>query len=163
MARIEPNREVLLSVLDRLLDDDPDVRHDPAYVSRNALRDLRASVSRDLETLLNTRRRALLFPDDLKETRSSILAFGVPDMTGANMASRTARTQFLRRIEEIVQRFEPRFKRVKVIHTDTQDPLDRTLRFKIEALLWAEPAPELVAYDSMLEPIRRTFLVRSGT
>ena len=126
MTRIEPNREVLISVLDRLFDDDPDVRQDPAHASRSILRDLRASVSRDLETLLDTRRRALLFPEELKETRGSVLAFGVPDMTGPNMDSRAARMQFLRRIEEVVQRFEPRFKRVKVIHTETQDPLDRT-------------------------------------
>jgi type VI secretion system protein ImpF len=32
------------------------------------------------------------------------------------------------------------------------DPLDRTLRFRINAMLRAEPAPEPVVFDSALQP-----------
>ncbi len=40
------------------------------------------------------------------------------------------------------------------------EPLDRTLRFRIEALLRVEPAPEPVAFDSTLEPGAGGFAVR---
>jgi type VI secretion system protein ImpF len=35
---------------------------------------------------------------------------------------------------------------------DNAEPLDRTLRFRIDATLYAEPAPEPVVFDSSLQP-----------
>jgi type VI secretion system protein ImpF len=35
---------------------------------------------------------------------------------------------------------------------ENSNPLDRTLRFRIDALLYAEPAPEPVVFDSAMEP-----------
>lgn len=161
MARIDPERTIVASVLDRLLDDDPDVSTEPARGSRPLLRDLRASVRRDMENLLNTRLRPLSWPADLAELDRSLLAYGVPDMTGANLASKRAREEFLRLIEDVLRKGEPRFKTVKVIPLGDDEPLDRTLRFRIEALLHAEPAPEPVTFDSMLEPVSRTFEIRT--
>ena len=36
---------------------------------------------------------------------------------------------------------------------------DRTLRFRVEALMYAEPAPERVSFDSMLDPTSQSFSV----
>lgn len=162
MARIDPDRQLVASILDRLIDEDPEARQEPNAGRRPLLRDLRLAVRRDLENLLNTRRTMLLLADELDEVERSIFAYGVPDLTGANLSSKTARAQFLKQVESVIRRYEPRFKTVKVIHTESEDPLDRTLRFRIEALLWAEPAPELVTFDSELEPVRRTFEVQGA-
>ena len=43
---------------------------------------------------------------------------------------------------------------------DNIDPEDRTLRFRIEALMYADPAPEPIVLDSVLEPVSRNFSVR---
>ena len=55
-------------------------------------------------------------------------------------------------LREIVQRvievFEPRFKTVRVSLIGNADASDRTLRLKIDAMLHAEPAPEVAATRS---------------
>jgi type VI secretion system protein ImpF len=42
------------------------------------------------------------------------------------------------------------------------EPGDRTLRFRIDALLRADPSPEPVVFDSTLEPATHTFAVQGG-
>ena len=37
-----------------------------------------------------------------------------------------------------------------------KDKNDRTLRFSIDATLYADPFPEIVVFDSVLEPVTRT-------
>lgn len=161
MGRIEPERALMSSILDRLLDDDPQVNVEAARSSRTQLRELRNSVRRDLENLLNTRRRCVGWPEVLAELENSLLDYGVPDPTSASLSSASAREELLRSIETIIHRFEPRFRSVKVLPVTVADPLDRTLRFRIEAVLYAEPAPEAIAFDSLLEPVTRAFEVKS--
>ena len=36
---------------------------------------------------------------------------------------------------------------------------DRTVRFRIDAILHADPAPEVIIFDSVLEPVSRTVKV----
>jgi type VI secretion system protein ImpF len=161
MARTDPDKAIVASVLDRLLDDDPEVKSEPPRAARPVLRELRASVCRDLEDLLNTRLRPLSWPEELTELDRSLLAYGIPDMTGANLASPRAREEFLRLVEAVIRRCETRFKSVKVVALETGEPLDRTLRFRVEALLHADPAPEPVVFDSTLEPVTRSFEVQA--
>jgi len=39
---------------------------------------------------------------------------------------------------------------------------DRSLRFHIDALMYAEPAPERVSFDSLLDPSSQSFSVVGG-
>ena len=57
MASIKKNKKLRASILDRLIDNDPgnNVERDPDQHQK--LKDLRNSVRRDLENLLNTRFR----------------------------------------------------------------------------------------------------------
>ena len=150
------------SVLDRLLDYDPGVEKDPPVSPVQAVRDLHQSVRRDLETLLNTRCRNALTPAGLEELDESLVNYGIPDFTGANLASADSREEFRRAIESIVRKYEPRFKSVRVTLLDNVEPLDRTLRFRIDALVHAEPAPEPVVFDSILEPVTRSVEVKGA-
>jgi type VI secretion system protein ImpF len=159
MARPRPDRPLLPSVLDRLLDDEPELTREAPASGNQLLRELRDSVRRDLENLLNTRHRCLSWPEGLEELEHSVFDYGVPDLTGANLASKRRRLTFLRSIEAIIKRFEPRFKTVKVTPLEKEDPVDRTLRFRIDAVMYAEPVPESVVYDSLVEPVTRTFRV----
>jgi len=52
--------------------------------------------------------------------------------------------------------FEPRLKEIKVAYIENKDLKDRTLRFRIDATLYADPTPEVIVFDSVLEPISRT-------
>jgi type VI secretion system protein ImpF len=42
------------------------------------------------------------------------------------------------------------------------EPLDRTLRFRIDALLYADPAPEPVVFDSVVQQATGEVEVKGG-
>ncbi len=150
------------SLLDRLLDYNPGVEKDPPISPAQAMRELHHSVRRDLETLLNTRCRFTKIPPGLPELEQSLVNYGIPDFTGANLASPASREQFRRIIEAVIRKYEPRFKTVRVTLLDNAELLDRTLRFRIDALVYAEPAPEPVVFDSLLEPVSRSVEVKGA-
>jgi type VI secretion system protein ImpF len=76
------------------------------------------------------------------------------------MGGADGRQRLRQLLEGVIRRFEPRFKAVEVLLLDSADSLDRTLRFRIDALLHAVPAPEPVAFDSALETATGTIEVR---
>jgi len=76
MSRFDNEIRVRPSVLDRLIDYEPEYsREAPASRVKN-LRILKQSVRRDLEWLLNTRATAFV-PPELKEVLSSIAVYGL--------------------------------------------------------------------------------------
>ena len=159
MPPIRPDQPLVPSVLDRLLDDAPETTTEPARSRAQLLRDLKQAVRRDIEDLLNTRRRNLPLPPGLAELDTSLLAYGIPDFSGTGPGSAKEREAFCRQIEGVIRRHEPRLLRVSVEPAGAADPTDRTLRFKIDALLRADPAPEPVVFDSSLEPTSGEFAV----
>lgn len=160
MPRIEADQPVLPSVLDRLLDEDPGTRREGPKTRAQMLRALKQSVRRDLENLLNTRRRCKGWPPDLEELDRSLVDYGIPDITGASLSSAHSRQQFAEILQRVIRRYEPRFQSVKVQLLENADPLDRTLRFRIDAMLIAEPAPEPVVFDSAVQPTTGNVEVR---
>src|SRR5262245_34795135 len=160
MARVHADQPLVPSVLDRLLDEDPTVSREPAKTRNQVLRELKQSVRRDLENLLNTRRRCLSWPSGLGELDRSLVNYGIPDFTSISVGSADVRAEFCRIIEAVIREYEPRFKTVHVKLLDNAEPLDRTLRFRIDALLRVDPAPEPVVFDSALEPTTGSFAVK---
>ncbi len=152
-----------LSILDRLLDDNPGVQSEAAPTPEQTQRDLHQAVRRDLEALLNTRQRVAGYPRSMRELDQSLVNYGIPDFTGANLSSPDSRAQFVRVIEAVIRRYEPRFKAIRVSLSDNVEPLDRTLRFRIDAVVYAEPAPETVVFDSALEPVTGNVQVKESS
>jgi type VI secretion system protein ImpF len=152
MARQRSEPVPLLSVLDRLLDDDPGATHEVPATAAQRLRELKHGVRRDLEDLLNTRLSPLDLPPHLREVRQSLAAYGLRDFASITLGSVREQQAFCEEIRKVILQFEPRLKNVQVTPTGTAEPLDRTFRFRIEALLKVEPAPEPVAFDSRVEP-----------
>ena len=158
MARTSENRAVLRSVLDRLTDNGSGAA--PGKTSAQSVRDLKQSVRRDLENLLNTRWRCTSWPPDLKMLDSSLVNYGIPDFSGANLGNASTREEFRKLLEKAISTFEPRFLKVSVRVAEAPDPLDRTLRFRIDAVLRAEPTPEPVRFDTAMEPTTAAFSVK---
>jgi type VI secretion system protein ImpF len=152
MARIREEQLLVPSVLDRLIDEEPGKQREPPMSRSQVLRELRQSVRRDLERLLNTRNRCIEWPPDLDQLDASLVNYGIPDFTGASMSSPADREQFRRVVEWVIRNFEPRFKSVNVDYRDDDDTGERALSLRIDAILYAEPAPEPVVFDSQLEP-----------
>ncbi len=159
MARVRPDQPLLPSVLDRLIDDDPTARIETPRARTQMLRELKLAVRRDLEHLLNTRRRAVTIPPGYTELKSSLLTYGLADFSGAGPGGGKERDAFCRSIEAVIRQHEPRFLTVTVELASGADPTDRTLRFRIDAVLRADPVPEPVVFDSTMEPSTGTFAV----
>jgi len=160
VAERQDHRPGLPSVLDRLFDDDPTSSGEkPMTVARLGAA-LREAVRRDLEDLLNTRRRPFPVPDGLEDLENSSFEYGIPDFSGANLASIERRRRYLKSIEDIIRRHEPRLTAVRVLVADERSPHLRTLHFRIEAVLRAEPAPESVLYDSQVDLLTRSFRIQ---
>ena len=163
MARVREDQPLVPSLLDRLIDDDPAVNREAPKSRSQVIRELKLSVRRDLENLLNTRWRPIPLPAGLTELQQSLVNYGIPDFSGANLNTPQDRDDFRLIVERTIRMFEPRFKSVKVVMLDNKDSSDRVLRFRIDALLHATPAPEPVVFDSTLEPSTATFDVQGGS
>jgi type VI secretion system protein ImpF len=151
MTRIRSDQPLMPSVLDRLLDDDPTATQEVPKSRTQVLRELKQSVRRDLENLLNTRRCWSGWPDHLEELGESLVNYGLPDITGLDLASGEQREEFFRTLEAVVRYFEPRFAKVSIEIQENSEMVDRTLRMRIDGLLHATPAPEPVVFDSAVE------------
>jgi type VI secretion system protein ImpF len=150
MSRIDNEIRITPSVLDRLLDDRPDLTHEPPTSRQTSLRLLKEAVRRDLEWLLNTRVSPEGVPEELPEARRSLATFGLPDFTSSNVKSSEERDTLRRAVETAVQVFEPRLEGVTVVLEGVAEA-ERSVRFRIEARLRIEPTPEPVVFDTMLQ------------
>jgi len=148
MSTIRADQLLLPSVLDRLIDHDPQVSHEASRNRSQLLRDLKQAVRRDLENLLNTRIRCVPYRYEFKELKQSLVNYGIPDLTGLSLGGPKEREEFRRTIQAVIRQFEPRLKKLEVRIIDQADTIERTIRFHIEAVLQAEPAPEPIAFDS---------------
>jgi type VI secretion system protein ImpF len=149
-----------LPLLDRLLDADPDAPEPPPPSAAVALERLRAAVRRDLEALLNARRRRQPLPPELTELRTSPLHYGIPDATSGAYAVAARREALAREVEATIRRFEPRLTAITVTLLSDEADLGRALRLKVEAVLRADPVPEPVSFETLLEPVTRDVTVQ---
>ena len=160
MPRPEHEPNLLPSVLDRLLDDRPDVAAEPVASRAQNLRALKKSVARDLEALVNTRQEALEpLPEEFTELGRSILTYGLPDFTSFNLAATDDRMRVRRCLEDAITNFEPRLRRVRVSIEPPREH-DRALRFRVDALLRTDPSPEPVMFDMVLQLNTQEYVVQ---
>jgi len=159
----KPYQHVLQpSLIDRLIDREPGNRKEAQDSRNQSLKELKDSVRRDLEWLLNSRRCPVEPPASAKELRRSVYFYGLPDTTGMSIASGEDRNRLARMLEGVVSAYEPRLLNVTVsMKPVTAD--SHVLRFQIEALLRSEPAPARVFFDTTLELTKGEYEVAGET
>lgn len=157
MTRPLEDEPLRSSILDRLTGPNNQGR----FAGRQSLEQLLDGVHRDLEQLLNTRYRVNAWPPDLDELEHSLVNYGIPDFAGVNMSSPAEREAFRNMVEDAIRLHEPRFLRVQVKLIDNQDRLDRTIRFKIDAIVKADPEPAEVQFDSRVDSNSRRIEVNT--
>lgn len=145
-----------LPLLDRLLGAGPGTLDRPTPTAAEALEQLHAAVRRDLEALLNARRRRRPLPGLLSELPSSLINYGIPDPASGAYAVPELRAELVAEVEATIRRFEPRLSKVSVALADDASTTSRTLRLKIDAVL----AAESVSFETLLEPVTRDVSVR---
>ncbi len=159
MADFDDRRPVLQSLLDRLIDDDPDKEQEVPLSGKKLERLVRDALRRDVQSFLNTRRRCIPMPESLEDAKGTVADYGIPDFVGHTLSTERRRKKFVQMIETHLREHEPRFKSVDLTLIDGVDVSTRSLQFRIEAEVYAEPAPESLVMDSRVEPVSRTFKV----
>jgi type VI secretion system protein ImpF len=159
----KPNQQILLpSLIDRLIDREPENRKEARDARAQSLREMKDSVRRDLEWLLNTRRCPVEPAPSAKELLRSVYCYGLPDITGVSLSRGEDQNRLARLVETVVATFEPRLQNVTVsMKPVAQD--SHMLRFQIEALLRTEPAPSRVFFDTTLELTKGEYEVAGET
>ncbi len=141
MRRVDQEPEILPSILDRLVDGK----------AAQTLEELKRSVARDLEALLNTchglQREVVDAIPRSAAIRHSLLTYGLPDFTSFNRNNKNDWRVLCREIEEAVRIFEPRLDGISVT-LETPQAEKLTLRFAIKASLLIEPLPENVVFNA---------------
>jgi type VI secretion system protein ImpF len=150
MPRQEIEGAIRISVLDRLIDEDPKHSVEAPITRSKSLQSMKAALRRDLEWLLNTRQPLDAADRDSKELRGTLFDYGLPDITSLSMRSSRDQNRLLRTIEAAIELYEPRLHSVRVSLQSVADST-RSLHFMIEGLLRVDPAPEHVYFDTVLE------------
>lgn len=132
----------------------------PPPTVAEALEKLHIAVRRDLESLLNARRRRLPLPAQLLELSTSLINYGIPDPSSGAYAVPELRAALVREVEATIRRYEPRLTNISVVLVGEDDVLGGTLRMKVDAVLRADPVPEPVSFETLLEPVTRDVTVR---
>lgn len=145
------------SLFERLLDDQAHVEADP--MSRGlSLDQMKASVARDVESLLNS--RVGLVEDRVRPfplSRSSVLTYGLRDFAGASFENVTDQDEICAAIQRSIERHEPRLRNVSVaLHEGEKRQL---LNFSVNAMLVVDPAVEPVSFDAFLQPTTHQYAV----
>lgn len=119
---------------------------------RLTIEELKDTVARDLEALLNT--RSTIEEDALKafpECSRSMVTYGLGDFADRCLSSPTDRAAICTSIEETIACHEPRLRKVRASLDQQGDSVNR-LNFSITAVLVASVSQEPVNFDAVLTP-----------
>lgn len=157
MARIDSETRITPSILDRLIDNEPELSQEALASRSRSLQQFKQAVKRDLEWLLNTRRTSDI-PSALKELNHSIAAYGLGDFSSFNVKNTDEQQRLEKELEAVIRIFEPRLEDVLVVLEPIMEN-ERALHFRIDARLRIEPAPEPVSFDTVLRLDSGRYLV----
>lgn len=138
-------RNIPVSMLYMLVDKDKFMQH--RHVS---VEEMKKYVFRDVENLLNTRRKILPVPDAYKEVNSSLFVYGIRDFTSQNPRGEFLRQELRSDIEKTILQFEPRLQNLSVILEESEQSKQGII-FRINALMVVEPEVEQVTFDTVLD------------
>lgn len=167
MAELLPQDRLQPSLLDRLMDNEPEQRVESVEKRVLNMSRLRESVLRDLNWLFNCAQAARA--DEIEAfplMARSVVNFGLPPFSGM-----TASGVELRWMENALRQaiidFEPRLLaesvRVKARRIESGDNQHNALSFDIECRLWAQPAPiSLLLYSEVDLESGQGFVKESG-
>jgi type VI secretion system protein ImpF len=147
------------SLFDKLFPGEESLRRS---LRRLSVEELKESVARDIESLLNMR---MIFTEDMlarfPQCQKSILTYGMDDFAGRSLASHYDRVFICRSLEQAIARHEQRLKNVKVA-LEINSRATSVLFFAITAILDVGPAHEPVAFDATLQPSTLQYSVNKG-
>ncbi len=119
---------------------------------RMSLEQLKDSVARDLEDLLNTR---CALPEEMlrayPECTRSIANYGLMDFAGMCLSSSEDRARVCAALKAAIERHEPRLRNVQARLEHEPGAINR-VHFAIYGTLAGVPHTEAVSFDAVLQP-----------
>ncbi|GGA88201.1 type VI secretion protein [Brucella endophytica] len=159
---MQQERVIASSVLDRLLDSEPDRPADPPMSIPAQIRQLRESIRRDLEALLNTRRSPVSPPAHLSELTDSALTYGVDGFVSANLVTDEAKIALAHALEGRIARTETRLTNVHVTILKGRATGERTLKMRIEASFRLQDGMPPIRFETTIDPSSQRFSIEAA-
>jgi len=145
MVELTPRERLLPSLLDRLTDRQPGNKEELRDQRATSIKQLRKSVLRDLEWLMNTvNLESVVDLEKFPELSNVVINYGMPCLSGSTV-NNADRYQIMKQIKKSIVAFEPRIMKdtVKVTLLDEVELENRAaIAFQIEGTLWGNPFPE---------------------
>jgi type VI secretion system protein ImpF len=142
------------SLLDRLIDDNPEQLNESRNKRIMNISKLRDCVIRDISNLLNTHyMEGNTKIDQYPAIKSSVINYGVSGLTGFSMHNIDIH-QAERNIRQAIISFEPRILKhtLKVSMTrDTEKSSKHAIVFRIEGQIWAIPIPLMLMLKTEID------------
>lgn len=150
-------RGITHSLLDRLIDDEPERAIEPAESDAQALERYKVGLRRDLEALLNAKRPDLpgfqLYP----EVGETVIGFGIADISTEDLATSGARDRVRRMVAQAIRIHESRLTDIDVEIDD--GPTSTGIRLRISAQLSLTRGKDTVVYEAAVRPGDRAIAV----
>lgn len=145
------------TLFERLLAEPSD--HD--NISHWNIQELKNSVARDIEELLNTRSIHFDQLDSFPHAKKAIINFGILDFVGLSTANPLHRDQICKAIQETICNQETRLSHVQVLMHIDSDHVG-SLLLTIRGVLNLQPISEPVIFDAVLNPSTQQYSIRSS-
>jgi len=152
------NQDIHASILDRLIDEQPGISREPVRHRALSINQIKASVIRDLENLLNTRRQITPIPAELGEVSNSLFVYGLRDFTSEDPRSPSIKQQLRNDVEKTISRFDSRLRNV-IVRLEASAQNERNVRFRISGLLVVDPVTEPVTFDTFFDINRGEYVI----
>ncbi|MCR4266313.1 type VI secretion system baseplate subunit TssE [Nitratireductor sp. ZSWI3] len=162
LERYRPGERVLArSILDRLVDPNPESAADPQVSLVDQVREMREAIRRDLEALLNTRRCPSAPPAEMSELRDSLHTYGMDGIVSANLVTDESKLALARSLERRISMVETRLSDVHVTILQKRAATERTLRLRIQASFRLHEGMPPISFESTIDPSTQRFLVEA--
>lgn len=152
MAELNSRDRLQPSLLDRLIDQEPQQQREALDARVLTRQQLRAAVLRDLSWLFNatriepepnsTRKEEIALWKNVEYARRSVLNYGMPAFAGVTLSSMDTRS-IERQVAEAITTFEPRIdpKQLSVEIQFDHSNHHNTMQLVIRGQMWSQPVP----------------------
>lgn len=143
------------------LDAADDAPHHESRASARQRDEWKASITRDLEALLNT--RSALLPDALDgypAVGASIVNYGLIDFAGMCMTSDADQKRICTAVRQAIERHEPRLHKVTATLQPRKGAINR-VDFVITAELKNAPVAEPMHFNAVFQPSLQRYSIQS--
>lgn len=150
------------TLFERLRDESGPRGGNTATQLRWTVEELKESVARDLEMLLNNRADIFIAEmENFPESLQSVASYGMSDFVGLSLANPLDRDLICQVLMRVIAFHEPRLQKVEVRLEESRTAIG-CLQFCINAVLFVSPTQEPVNFDALLQPNTLQYSVLSN-